>query len=169
MLKQIKIKKLNQKRETGVVVVEAIIAIAIISIAFAALLEVGASSLRSSASLEKKEKALLLAKEFVEGTRSFRDGTNWPVDGVGLVETGGGYPYYLAVSVGAWSLFPGVEITGIFTRKIIFDRVSRDPTTGNIENPYNALNDDDNTRKITVIIAWEGGSLQLVTYLTNWK
>ncbi|MFH1968295.1 MAG: hypothetical protein ABIJ84_02830, partial [bacterium] len=116
-----------------------------------------------------KEKALLLAKEFVEGTRSFRDGTNWPVDGVGLVETGGGYPYYLAVSVGAWSLFPGVEITGIFTRKIIFDRVSRDPTTGNIENPYNALNDDDNTRKITVIIAWEGGSLQLVTYLTNWK
>ncbi|MFH1968433.1 MAG: hypothetical protein ABIJ84_03540, partial [bacterium] len=100
MAKKIKINMLNQKKEAGMAVIEAIIAVAIISIAFATLLEVGASALGNSASLERKEKALLLAKEFVEGTRSFRDGTNWPVDGVGLVETGGGYPYYLAVSVG---------------------------------------------------------------------
>src|SRR3989344_3804938 len=161
--------KSNHKKQAGIIFIDALIAIAIISVAFVALLETGESSIKLSSLLKKKTGALLLAKESVEGVRSFRDGTDWSVDGIGLQETGDGYPYYLALSGGAWSVAPGVEATGIFTRKIIFDRVSRHPSTKDIETPYNPLNDDPDTRKVTVSVAWESSSLQLVTYLTNWR
>jgi len=68
-----------------------------------------------------------------------------------------------------WNLIQGTEIVGIFTRKIIFDKVSRDPSTQNIENTYNSFNNDANTRKVTVTVIWPEKTVNLITYFTNWK
>ncbi len=170
MLKN-KLINFKNKGEAGIVFIDAIIAIAVIAIAFVALLEVSEASIKLSALLQKKTDALLLAEEEIEALRSFRDGTDWSEDGLGFLSTG--FSYYAFLDTGSdpatWTLAEGEETTGIFNRKVVVDRVSRDAVTGGIEATYNPLNDDDDTRKITVTVGWESNSLQLVTYLTNWK
>jgi hypothetical protein len=166
-----KIKFLKNSKEEGVVFVDAIIAIAIISIAFVALLQVSEASIKLSSLLKKKTDALMIAEEIMEVTRSFSDGTDWSVDGLGSLSTG--VSYYANLNTGSspatWELLSGEETTGIYTRKVVVDRVSRDVSTGGIEAVYNPVNDDDDTRKVTVTVEWESNSLQLVAYFTNWQ
>ena len=160
-------------KQKGSIILEAFIAIMVISVAFATLLDIGTLSVQTSTSITKSSQANFLAKEAIEATRSFRDGTTWATDGLGVVSTGEPAYYYVVLDTGVtpnkWALTSGTETVGIFTRKIIFDQVSRDPSTQNIENPYNASHDDPNTRKATASVSWESRTLNLTTYLTNWK
>lgn len=152
--------------------VEAFIAVMVISIAFALLLDVGALSVKISTLIQQNSQANFLLKEEMEIARTFRNGTTWANGGLGTVGTGNANPYHFtldtSVSPNAWILTSGTETVGIFTRQIVFDKVSRDDSS-NIESVYNASHDDPNTRKITVTVSWPQKTMTLVTYLTNWK
>lgn len=157
-----------KKDSPGFIFLEILIAIALISIVFVTLLGVGFLVMNVSSSVQKETQADSLIKEEFEALRNFRDKTQWNTNGLGTVNTGSGNPYHLVNGTG-WSLVAGAETTGIFSRQIIFDRVSREAVTGNIESAYNPSQDDPDTRKITVTVSWSGKVIQSVSYFTNWK
>ena len=161
------------KKQRGFILLEVFLTIMIIGVAFAALLDVGTLSIKTSTSLQKSAKANFLLKESMESVRSYRDGTDWASGGLDNISTGSANPYYFVLDTSTtpatWTLTSGTETTGIFERKIIFDKVSRDPATNNIESTYASANDDPNTRKVTVTVSWDNTFLNLATYLTNWK
>lgn len=154
---------------SGFVFIEILIAVALFSIAFIVLLGIGSLTLNVSSSMQKQTQADSLIKEEFEALRNFRDGTTWATNGLGIVDTGSSNPYHLVNSSNKWTLVSGVETSGIFTRQVVFDKVSRDPGTQNIESTYNSLHDDADTRMVTITVAWPGKSTQTVSYLTNWK
>jgi len=160
---------LNLNKKNGFALLEIIIAIALITIAFSVLLGVMFSAFGVSSSIQKQTKANLLASEEFEAVRAFRDGTTWATNGLGVANVGDVNPYHMVNNSNVWTLVAGVEITDIYTRKVVFDKVSRDPVTFNIDAIYNAGRDDVDTRKVTVTVSWEGKSIQQITYLTNWK
>ena len=161
------------KNESGSILLEAFIAIMVIGISFAFLLDLGALSVKVSTSIQKSTQANFLLREGMEITRSFRDGTTWATNGLGSVSIGSANPYYFvldtSVNPNKWSLTSGTETVGIFTRKVIFEKVSRDPATSNIQGTYNPSYDDQNTRKVTVTVSWPEKTMDLITYFTNWK
>ncbi len=164
---------LNRSKEAGAVLIDAVISIAVISLAFAVLLNIGTWSIKISTSLRETAEANSQLKENIEAVRNFRDGTDWATNGLGLLSTGAGNPYHLFLNTSSnpaeWNLVSGTETSGIFTNQIIFDRVSRDSSTYNIEAVYNSSRDDPDTRKVTAIINWRDRALQLITYFTNWE
>jgi len=155
-------------KKSGFMLLEAIISIALIVIGFVAVMGVAVVALNVSPFVKNQTQANSLALSQIEALRNFRDGTDWAVNGLGVVSTGSGNPYYFVDNSGSWQLTPGTESIGIFTRKIIFDKVSRD-TSGNIEQSYNQANNDPDTIKASITITWQDKSVQNVLYLTNWK
>jgi len=160
----------NKKKENkGFSVIEIIIVIAIVAVGLINLLGVAAFSLKISAIIKQTSQADSLTKEAIEATRAFRDGTDWDSNGLGVLNTGSSNPYYPELDAGsAWKLTPGTEIIGVFTRKVIFERVSRDGS-GDIETVYSVGNDDPETRKIIATVSWSNRKVEIITYLTNWK
>ncbi len=156
-------------RHKGFILLEAFLAIMVISLAFGVLLSVGTLSIKTSTLIQKNSQANFLLKEILESARSFRDGTTWASNGLGFVATGSANPYYFTITNNAWVLTSGTEVNGIFTRKIVFDNVSRDPATQNIETTYNSSYNDPNTKKATATVTWSGKTVNLVTYFTNWR
>jgi len=155
-------------KDSGFVFLEIIISVTLIGIVFVTLLGIGFLVLNASSSIQKQTQADSLIKEEFEALRNFRDGTLWATNVLGLVNTGSSNPYYLANNDNQWVLTAGTETVGIFTRKIVFDKVSRDGL-GNIEDIYNESRKDIDTIKVTITIAWLGKTIQNVSYLTNWK
>ena len=139
------------------------------------LISIIVSSLNTSNSIQKATQANALVKEEYEAIRSFRDGTatTWASNGLGSVNFGINNPYYLFLDTGAnpikWVLNTGVETVDIFTRKVVFDKVSRDPSTQNIESSYNPLNNDPDTVKATITVEWLNKTSQVIAYFTNWQ
>ena len=156
----------------GFIFLDILIAITIISIAFTVILAIGATSLSLSSSIRNTTEADSLIKEEIEALRSFRDGTDWSVNGLGTVSKGSSNPYHVVLDTvsnpNTWNLVSGTETVGIFTRNIVFDSVSRDPATNDIEYSYNLAYNDPDTVKITVTVLWLNKSSEVVAYLTNW-
>jgi len=163
--------KISNFKSKGFIFLEILIATALISIVFITLLGLAFLSLNISSLIQKTTQADSLVKEELEALRSFRDGTTWSTNGLGAVNTGSGNPYHLILGPvpTEWILVSGTETVDIFSRNIIFDKVSRDTSTNDIENVYNVSNDDPNTRKVTVNIAFNNKTYQVVNYLTNWQ
>ncbi len=163
----------NKNFQNGFIFLDVLIAITIISIVFINILAIGAMSLNLSSSIRNTTQVDSLIKEEIEAVRSFRDGTNWSVNGLGTVNRGSSNPYHIFLDTSSnpnkWNLVPETETAGIFTRNIVFDNVSRDPSTNNIEDNYNQLRNDSDTIKITVTVAWLNKTSKVVTYLTNWQ
>jgi len=153
---------------SGFIFLEILIAVALVSIVFVTLLGIGALVLNVSSSIQKQTQADSLVKEEFEAIRNFRDGTTWATDGLGIVNTGSNNPYYLANNADKWALVPGTETLGIFTRKVVFDKVSRNASF-EIQDTYDPLYDNPDTRKVTVTVSWADKTLQAVSYFTNWK
>jgi len=157
------------KKNKGFSIIEIMIVIAIIVIGLINLLGVAAFSLKISTIIKQTSQADSLAKETIEAVRTFRDGSDWDDDGLGILNTGSLNPYYPELDAGpSWRLVSGTETIGNFTRKVVFEKVSRD-SNGNIENSYNVANNDPDTRKITANVSWSGRKVEIITYLTNWK
>lgn len=152
---------------------EILIAIGIITIALISLLGVTAFSLQISTLTKETAQAEILARGAVEAIRSFREATDWGVNGLGVLNTGENNPYKPQLDNGVnppkWDLVLGQETINNFTRKIVFQRVSRDPATGNIESVYNPANDDSDTRKAAASTSWKNKKIEIITYFTNWK
>ncbi|MDP2910555.1 MAG: prepilin-type N-terminal cleavage/methylation domain-containing protein [bacterium] len=159
----------NYKKNKGFSVIEIIIVIAIVAVGLINLLGVAVFSLKISAIIKQTSQADSLAKESIEAIRAFRDGTDWDSNGLSVFNTGSSNPYYPELDVGpVWKLTSGAEIIGAFTRKVIFEKVSRDGS-GNIETVYNAGNDDPETRKIIATVSWSDRKVEIITYLTKCK
>src|SRR3989344_5244437 len=79
----------------GAVLIDAVISIAVISLAFAVLLNIGTWSIKISTSLREATEANSQLKEAIEAVRNFRDGKDWATDGLGLLATGADNPYHL--------------------------------------------------------------------------
>ncbi|MDO8529900.1 MAG: type II secretion system protein [bacterium] len=160
------------KKENGFIFLEILIAVALVGIVFLTLLSIGVQSMAASRSIKKAAEVDSLIKEELEAVRSFRDGTQWATNGLGVVATGSTNPRYTALDSSTppkWILQSGTETVGAFTRNVVFDKVSRNPSTQNIESTYNAANDDPDTRKATVTVTYGGKTYQVITYLTNWQ
>ncbi len=166
-------KHIKREKNKGFILLDILIAVVIINVAFIALLETGVMLLNLSSSISNITQADFLIKEEIEATRSFRDGTNWSVNGLGMVNRGSNNPYHVFLDASStpnkWNLISGAETSGIFTKSIVFDNVSRDPSTNNIESNYNQLHNDPNTVKITATLTWLNKTSQVVAYLTNWQ
>lgn len=157
----------------GFTFLEVLIAVALVSVVFVVLLSIGVLSLNLSYAIKNTSGAEALLREELEALRSFRDGTTWATDGLGIFNTGSANPYYVALDTAfnppKWKLQAGAETVSGFTRSLVFDKVSRNPANQNIESTYNPSNDDPNSRKITVSVVSSSITYQVVTYLTNWK
>ena len=155
----------------GISLIEILIVVAIILITLTSLLGVAVFSLKLSTSVKNTTVADGLAKEAIEATRNFRDGTNWDSDGLAVLNTGDSNPYHPEKSSDTppkWLLFSGEETINGLVRKIVFEKVSRDGA-GDIEASYNSVNDDPETRKVIVTVSWENKKIEIITYFTNWK
>lgn len=163
------IKKPNQ----GILVIEVLIAIALITIALMSLFGLAVFSLRVSLLIKETTFANALAQETIEAIRNFRDGTTWDTDGLETLSTGDSNPHYpeldTGVSPSKWTLPEGTETIDGFTRKVVFEEVSRDSITNDIEAIYDSNNDDPNTRKAIVTVSWKDKKIEIITYFTNWR
>lgn len=147
----------------GAGVFEIVIAIAVISSAFFAIM----TSARASLELNRREilstRAGFLLEEASEGARMLRD-SNWSnVSNLSL-----GVPYRIVFENGAWSAVVSQNmIDGIFDRALTADSVYRD---GADRISSSGILDAD-TKKFTVNVSWRNGSAtttrSLVFYLTN--
>jgi len=168
---------LNQK---GFSVAELMIAIFILAVVTVSFYEVAILSLKLSKENKNEIKAAYLAEEGIEAVRNIRDQVAW-VDamdgktGIGELNLDIDDTYYPVISANNWELItidPGL-INNRFSRKVVFEKLSRDPDTGDIEDLYNPVNDDENSRKITVTVSWQEKEktkdVTLVTYLTNFN
>ena len=111
-----------------------------------------------------------MAEEVIEAVRNFRDNTSWDSTGIGILTASA--DYHLVSSSTGWDIILGNETINGFTRAAVFNRASRDDND-DIEAIYNSINDDPNTRKVTVTVNWtdrQGDtSEKLETYITNWR
>ncbi|MBI2050165.1 MAG: hypothetical protein HYT35_01770 [Candidatus Staskawiczbacteria bacterium] len=155
----------------GFITLDILVAVVIINVAFLTLLGISAMSLNFSSSIAKTIQADALIKEEIEAIRSFRDGTDWSLDGLGAVNKGSSYHAFLDTSSNSakWNLVSGAETVGIFTRSVVFDDVSRDPSTKNIEDNYNPSHNDSDTVKITATVSWQDKTSEVAAFLTNWQ
>jgi len=112
----------NKHIQKGFVFLEIIIGVSLISVAFMTLLGMGFSALNLSSSIKVSMRADALIREELEIARTYRDGTDWSVDGLGTVFDGMDYYFSLDQSANpdAWVLTTGTETVGEFTRKVVF-------------------------------------------------
>ncbi len=165
-------------KQKGFNVIELMIAIFILGVVIVGFYEIAVLSLKILQENEHEIEAAYLAEEGVEAVRSIRDTVNWIDAGDG--QTGPGEldidsidTYYPIISGGNWELAtvdPGV-IENIFSRKVVFEKVSRDPVTGDIEAAYNDSRKDADSLKFSVIVSWMerdvNKNVTLVTLITN--
>ena len=153
----------------GISVIEILVVVTIISIAFSSLLGLASFSLGVSTLIKQTNQANNLSQEVMEAVRNFRDGTFWDVDGLGKLATSTDYYPQATSSPLKWQLVQGTENIDAFTRKVVFEDVRRNSNSNIVE----AGTYDPNTKKVIVTVSWkERGrdhKLEIFTYLTNWK
>lgn len=159
----------RKNKERGIFVAEILIVAAIIAIALISFLGIAVFSLKASKIAKEESEAISLAEEAIEAARSFRDGRDWDTNGLGALNTNVDYYPSLSGAPPTWDLVLGAEVINRFTRKIVLNKVSRDPVTNDIEAVYNSANDDPNTREVNVNLSWEEKEIQITSYLTNWE
>lgn len=163
--------------QKAISIVEILVAVAIISLGLVTILGLANFTIKASTAAKEATLAKNIAEETLEITRNFRDNVKWnnddpqnQYDGLGVIKTNTAYhPEQSTDSPPRWMLLEGEDTSAGFGRKIIFENVSRNPTTGDIDQTYNPTNHDPNTKKIIVTIFWKEKSLQITTLLTNWQ
>lgn len=89
--------------------------------------------------------------------------------------TKGSTHYRPVISGDAWTLVPGDEVVTLhgisYTRYVVINNVSRDTTADhNIEEIYNATNDDPSTQEVTVaVLATSTAPLLINDYFYRWN
>jgi len=158
------------KNPKGIILIEVLVAISVITIGLVYLLGTYSFSLKISGSKKEFYRANLIAQECLEGVRNFRDNTNWSEDGLGTFTTS--TPYHLEKTGPPleWTLVSGEETIDGFTRRIVFDDVGRD-SDGNIMEDGGIF--DPDTKKIIANVSWQYKGkpyqIELGNFFTNWK
>ena len=164
-------RRLSRRQNKGALIIEVLIVIAVVSIIAEGLFVIASFSLRDSSLIEETSFANSSAQGAIEAVRNFRDGTDWnkTEEPKGLGKLDNGVAYHPEISGGRWILVLGEETINDFERKIVLEKVSRDPYSEDIESDYNPSNDDQDTRKIIATVSWKNKKVEVITYLTNWK
>jgi len=152
-------------------VIEILVAIFILLVAFSGIAGLLAFSLQISNLNKETIYANFLAQETLDATRNFRDGTSWS-NGLGILAVGDINPYHPATTDDPpnppkWSMVSGEEIIGNFTRKVVFENVNRDSSNDDIVATDGTL--DPLTKKAKVTVSWKNNKVEITTYFTNWK
>ncbi len=151
--------------QTGMGVIEIVIAVAIIGIVMFAVYQFAIASSISVQVSARQVEAAYLAEEGIEAVRALRN-QSWNTSITPLLSN---VTYYPTLTTGTWTLSttnPGT-IDGLFTRTIVIQDVLRDVN----DNIAASGTIDVNTRKVTATVSWSEKSttqqVVLETYLTN--
>ena len=151
----------------GISIIEILVVIFILAIAFASILGLLTFSLRVSTLIKENTQAINLAKETVEAVRNFRDGTSWDINGLGTLTTGVDFhPEKTSDTPPKWELLLGEETIEGFSRKVVFEEVFRDGNDDIVETGGIL---DSETKKGTATVSWRDREVKITTYFTNWK
>lgn len=153
-------------QERGITIVEIIVIVAVILIAFVGVLQLEAFSIRSRDASRFEVQASFLAEEALEAIRTMRD-DSWSGN-IGPLSDG--TTYYLIKSSSSWSLDtsdPGLLLEE-FTRKIVFETAERDSD----DNIVDSGTADEDTKIVTVTLEWnfkgDQRTLERKMILSNW-
>ncbi len=145
-------------REKGFLLVEVIIAIAIIMLSVLAAMSVTQKSVYvARQSLHLSQSGFLL-EEGAEAVRILRDNSWTNISGLTP-----GTSYYPAFSSSTWSLSSTPSTVDIFTRTVSVANVNRDPGTGDIST---SGNNDAGTKLATVSVSWNESGTQMTRTLS---
>ncbi len=158
--------KKTRCREKGISIIEAIVSLAIIAIAFWSFYGLAAYSLIIQEQNKSKIEALNLTSEAIEAVRCIKN-----EDWLNLSSLTPETKYYPIISENKWVLSdtePGL-INGSYNRWVIIGKVYRDSN----DNISASGAEDDRTRKITAITEWthrnKTNQIILATYFTNYR
>lgn len=161
------IKPKTNKR--GVSIVEVLVVVGILLVAFVGILGLLTFSLQVSNLIKETTQANFLAQDAIEAIRNFRDGTTWDTDGLRILSAGTEYhPEKTGDVPSKWMMATGEETIDGFSRKIVFEQIKRDAQDNIVEN--GGINDPDpDTRKATITVSWKDKEIEIITYFTNWR
>lgn len=155
------------KSQDGLGVVEILVAIFIVGVAFSSLAIASTISFKLIAHQENSLKASFLSQEAIEAIRCLKE-----EDWASIETLNPGDSYYLIKSGEPlmWGLVNGIETIDNFSRTIIIENVYRDANDNIIESGGTL---DEGSYKINATTSWaEKGKIyqvSLVDYLTNWQ
>lgn len=156
--------KFNRQKQKGGMMVEVLVAVAIITIAVLSATAVAQKSVAVSHQSTHNLQAAFLLEEGAEAVRVVRD-DNW----TNISNLTSGTTYYPTFSGGTWTLSTTVNTVDFFTRTVVFTDVNRDSTSGDIVSSGGVP--DAGTKFVTVTVAWMEGtnnlSKTLSFYITN--
>jgi len=155
---------------SGFGLVEIMIAVAIITIAFFGFAQTGVLALTLLRGEKTNLEAALLAEEGLEAVRSVRD-SGWE----NITALANGVRYYPVVENGKWKLAPSSPglIGGRFDRYVMFGAVRRYSSGANQDRiapqGVSETYEDSGTRSVESRAEGGGKTMQLDTYLTNFQ
>ena len=165
MLSHLKVNKLKQKQSAGFSLVEAVIAIAIISLILGGIVMTIQTMMVFEGQTLKKRQASLLADQGLEVMRALRD-NGWTANMASLTTN---HNYYLLFNsnTNTWQATTTIQTNTPFYRTISLAPVYRDANS----RIASAGTLDANTKLITVTVAWPYRSATSTVvssgYLTN--
>ena len=150
--------------------VEVMVAITIILVAFLALVTLFGNYVRIAASNTNTVQASLLAEEGIEAVRLLRDGGY----SANIGALSNGTNYYLSWNGSGWIATTTQVVTdGVYKRSFVLSAVNRDNTTGQIKPAGSGTTLDTNARGVAVTVSWlpvgssATTSVSVSTYITN--
>ena len=157
---------MDNKKSSGVGLIEAIVVISIMSTAFVAIIGAIVFFIRGGLFATEQVQALFLLDESVEAVRFMRD-EGYTVNITPLVGAG---PTYLTVDGSGWSATStNNPVLGKYTRTIeiseVYRKVSDDTIVPSTSGDPKAL--DAGTVRLETTISWGMSSLTNTTYVTD--
>ena len=156
----------QHKQQKGIGMIEVIVSLAVIAIAFWSFYGLAAYSVIIQEQNKAKIEALSLASEAIEAVRSIRN-ENW----ANLLSLTPGARSYPIISENKWVLSETEPelINGSYNRWFVAEKVYRDSN-----DDINASGaEDGQTIKVTAVVEWthrnKTNQMTLITYLTDWK
>jgi prepilin-type N-terminal cleavage/methylation domain-containing protein len=142
-----KAKNKKQKANLGFTLVEVLVACSIITVVVLATMSAVQKSLQLSNLVLRQTQANFLLEEGAEAVRSIRD-TSWTTISNLTLNT----DYYLSydLNLNSWSLSFTPNTIDSFTRKVIFESVSRDSN----DDIASSGTLDTGTKKATITVSW---------------
>ncbi|MDO8581427.1 MAG: hypothetical protein Q7S16_01000 [bacterium] len=158
------------KHPRGVILVELMLALGILTIMGGLITMTFYAGQRSGRTALKRTQAVQLAQEEIEAAKSVAEENYLTLYNL---SKGSGNPYHPAIPVDKWTLATDTELVVLdgdtFTRKIVIDNVSRD-SSGNIQSTYATSYDDPSTQKMTATVSVTGqDDVVLTNYYTRWR
>lgn len=145
----------NCPRSKGALLLELLVAISILAIVLSIGSEAVYVSMQSGKVSSESDVAVGLASEGLEQSRAVLD-EKW--QNIYLLTKGS--QYHFVQSGTKWATSTGSEVIPLnntsYTRYIIVNDVSRDPSTRLIDTTYNSVHDDPNTQQVVATVSWQG-------------